>query len=309
MTFDHHRQPVDSFLSDIAQRMRERQNMRLWGIRFEGDDLPPEDPTCQSCNGHKTLWDRKAQIHVRCMDCIKPEEVKQHRRKFSQMPPELRDLTFKTFKNWLPTGHQCKDTLRVVRNSAWAFSRGELDTEWLVLIGVPGIQPTADNPRTGTGTGKTHLAAAIVNARSEMTEGQPPALWMNAPEWIAELQSGFNGSGDGTFDERMETVQRAACLVIDDLGSEYHRPSEHGESWASVQLYRVLDTRYMRQLPTVITTNKPLLELPYRIGSRLSDTNNGMCTIHDLSRVPDYRIGIPKGPNPVTERRMNGGRW
>ncbi len=75
-------------------------------------------------------------------------------------------------------------------------------------------------------------------------------------------------------------MRTAAVLILDDLGTESSTP------WAQEKLFQIFNYRYNTRLPTVVTTNHELEEIPLRLRSRLVDP--------DLTRIvsitaPDYR--------------------
>lgn len=130
------------------------------------------------------------------------------------------------------------------------------------------------------GTGKTHLAAAMVN--EQLASGKV-ALFVSAPELWDDLRESTN-SGKGF--ETMGAVKSVDFLVIDDLGIE------RGTDWVGERLYMIIDKRYKEKLQTVITTNamtpSELAELLGERGDRIVSRLREMgrwCTI----RGKDYR--------------------
>lgn len=133
---------------------------------------------------------------------------------------------------------------------------------------------------TGTyGCGKTHLAAAIANARIDL--GQP-VLFMVVPDLLDHLRGAFNPNSDVTYDELFEQLRSTSLLVLDDLGAQSSTP------WAQEKLFQLLNHRYNAQLPTVITTNQRLEDLEPRLRSRLMDAN---LVNHFAIIAPDFRTG------------------
>jgi DNA replication protein DnaC len=121
---------------------------------------------------------------------------------------------------------------------------------WLVLTGPYGC-------------GKTHLAAAIANYRAGL--GDPP-LFVMVPDLLDHLRAAFTPNSGTSYDRRFEEVRIAPLLVLDDLGSQSATP------WAREKLYQLLNYRYNRELPTVITVAVVVLkDVDIRILTRLQD--------------------------------------
>lgn len=112
------------------------------------------------------------------------------------------------------------------------------------------------------GCGKTHLAAAIANARLERTHS---VLFVVVPDLLDYLRSAYAPDSTITYDERFEQVRRIELLILDDLGTQNTTP------WAAEKLYQILNYRYNAALPTVITTNQNLDDMDPRLSSRLRD--------------------------------------
>lgn len=129
----------------------------------------------------------------------------------------------------------------------------------------------------GYGTGKTHLAAAIGNARLAVGES---VTFMTTPDLLDHLRNSYNANSESTYDEVFERVKETPLLILDDLGSE--NPS----GWAMEKLFQLLNHRYTALYPTIITTNTPLEKLDGRLSSRLRDTQ---VVNRIVIQAPDYR--------------------
>ncbi len=121
--------------------------------------------------------------------------------------------------------------------------------------------------------GKTHLAAAIVNALLDRGE---PAYFEEVPSLLDWLRAGYGGKAGDDFDSRLARVKDAPVLVLDDLGAEQQGRGE--VTWAQVTLYQIINHRLEHQLPTVFTTNLPFaptrecpVALPTRLAARLRE--------------------------------------
>lgn len=141
---------------------------------------------------------------------------------------------------------RCKEVQRAadivesyIRNRLWERDR------WLVLSGT-------------LGTGKTHLASCVHDA---VIRAGRTAVFVTAPEVI--------GSGVGADDElgkhKFDMAANADVLILDDLGVE------HATQWSFSRVGELIDFRYRRRAPTVITTNLRLSEFAKRYGERVTD--------------------------------------
>lgn len=171
----------------------------------------------------------------------------------------------------LPTVINNFDNFIVRKGTEEAFAACKKMAEnpqgWLVLQG----------PR---GCGKTHLLSAIGNA------------WYNKvyhPRTTASLLDIWRGRFDhGDFMEWFDGHCNMDNMVVDDLGTE--KPTD----WAVERLTMLLDHRYGRQLPTVISTNLVEEEMARvlgpRIADRVFDRGSGLCKIVAIT-ASSYRTG------------------
>ncbi len=146
--------------------------------------------------------------------------------------------------------------------------------DWLVFEGT-------------TGSGKTHLAAAIVNA---IIDRGSPAKYVSAldiPDMLRNERFEDDDAESGTF----ESLLDAPTLVIDDLGAQ------QTTNWIDSKIDQLLTHRFNGRLPTVIVLAKPVSEMPERIALKLDDPS--------LSRVfqltgGDETGGSNRGDIPKT---------
>lgn len=164
----------------------------------------------------------------------------------------------KTFENYDVTS---KDTNRVKAQAeqiAASYLRGEEFN--CVLTGQPG-------------TGKSHLAMAILRHVNENANPYMSCLFVSLIDLMAEIRESFRGDAGITEAQAKRLLNSADLLVIDDLGSESNFTSRDDQASDFVQrtLFLILNARHR----TIITTNLtgPELKRLYnpKLVSRLLD--------------------------------------
>ncbi len=150
---------------------------------------------------------------------------------------------------------------------------------WLLLIG-------------SYASGKTHLAAAIANYRSD---SDAPPLFVSVPDLMDHLRATFNPNSTVSLDRRFEEVRTAPLLILDDLDTQT------SSSWAKEKLYQLFNFRYNAELPTVITTITKLEEMDPRLRSRILDAR--LCTIYAITVKPYTSRTLKEKKNAPKTRR------
>ena len=120
-------------------------------------------------------------------------------------------------------------------------------------------------------------------------------IFVSVPDLLMDIRDSF---GTGGTAEILRSVQRAPCLVLDDLGAE--RMSE----WVGEQVFAILNYRSNHELQTIITSNYGLAVLAERMMVAVKDRDAegdvqsqrilsricGMCHIVEIGGR-DYRMG------------------
>ncbi len=244
------------------------------GLEPSGGSAGPGDPNCPHCHGVGYIREDAEVGHPNfgklfpCSCRFAEIEAAQKNRQLEIS--SLGPLAGKSFDNFLPEGHTTDAVQRASLRLAFETARkyADLPKGWLLITG-------------GYGCGKTHLAAAVANAR--LAAGQP-VMFVNAPDLLDHLRSTFGPGSDVSYDDLFERVRNIQLLVIDDLGAESPTP------WAQEKLYQIFNHRYNLALPTVVTSNVELERFDPRLRSRLVDM--------DLARrinmdAPDFRRAEP----------------
>ena len=180
-----------------------------------------------------------------------------------------------TFEAVIPEGRRGRvdeNLFKAATETAKEFSADPAG--WLVLEG-------------SAGSGKTHLAASIVNA---LVDRGSPAKYVSAldiPDLVRnERFEDTDGAEGGTFSSLLD----APVLVVDDLGAQ------QANNWIDSKVDQLLTHRFNGRLPTVVVLAKPISEMPERIGLKLDDpslSNVAQLTGDDTSR-DGRRINIPR---------------
>lgn len=175
----------------------------------------------------------------------------------------LHDRTFANFDLRAEEGLSPEDQRSLEKAFRAARQFAENPRGWLLILGPYGC-------------GKTHLAAAIANFRTDL--GDPP-LFVVVPDLLDHLRATFNPTSTISLDRRFEKVRTASLLILDDLGTQSSSP------WVKEKLYQLFNYRYNAELPTVITSAESLAEMDPRLRSRMLDKR--LCQIFAIT-APSY---------------------
>lgn len=218
------------------------------------DNLPEEEEgVCPICRGagfvrrQRALDDPMFGRAEPC-DCALAESPDTRRSRLERLS-NLGSLTRFTFASLDPAGRDGQSpSFREALEAAQAYA--ESPTGWLVFTGA-------------SGTGKTHLAAAIANRRIELGR---PAVFMVVPDLLDHLRASYNAEDEeATFDQLFEQVKSTPLLLLDDIDAVAGTP------WSKEKLFQILNHRYNAELPTVFTCSASPRSLEDRIATRLTD--------------------------------------
>lgn len=179
------------------------------------------------------------------------------------VPWALREATL---ASWQPPNHRARIAAQNMTVS-WPPSK-----PILVLWGEPG-------------RGKSHLAAGVIRAVWE--KHRVRGWYQSVPELVARLRATFEPSAQETQTQVEQYLCAVPLLVLDDLGKE--RQTE----FARETIYRVVNSRYGRALPTIVTCNPVEWDaLDRAVKSRLMDSR--LAEIVECTGI-DHRSGRAKG--------------
>lgn len=187
--------------------------------------------------------------------CVRSQHARERgerlRRMSGMSAAQLLEHTFGSFDPRLcrPQSPDMRAAMAGIKRQCEEFARNPRG--WLVLVG-------------DVGSGKTHLAAAIAG---ESLKRNRPVFMTTMPRLLDLLRAGYDDVVG--YEERVRLLEDIDLLVIDDLCAE--RRTE----WGVEQAYSLINARYHKRLPMVITSNVNLAQadglLDARVLSRLRE--------------------------------------
>lgn len=223
-------------------------------------DVIPARRACPDCGG--SGWYLEAVPHTdprfgkllpcRCTIAEKAQHLRRRRFEIlSALQGELGELgmcRLETFDVQRGCDAESVESLTYAQSKAADFVRDPRG--WLYFFGQ-------------TGVGKSHLAAGIALAYADAGMGR--VAYASMPAMLRFIRGGY---ADGSGDERLRALQLADLLILDDLGSEYHKAGP-GVDHTDSLLFELINARYNADRPTVITSNLELDAIEPRVQSRI----------------------------------------
>jgi DNA replication protein DnaC len=150
----------------------------------------------------------------------------------AQIPPRFRGCTFDDF--FVPSDNA---SLQLALVKARGFANQYPAVErGLLLLGNPGV-------------GKTHLTVAAL--KHLMEQAGTECLFCSFPDLLERLQESYDPVALRSKAEILEPVLETSVVAIDDLGAR--RVSD----WVEDTVTYILNYRYNKKLPTLLTSNLP----------------------------------------------------
>lgn len=211
-----------------------------------------KDPThnCSMCYGLGKLDDDNGLRYCMCKLIVMRDEMRMNARTLG-IESTYTETSINEYQIW--GSEKQKEILAGVRGQVEKWI--ERPVSWLVLHGP-------------TGSGKTFLLGSIMRVWKSIT------LYVEASNLEGII---FDGLNDKSLSSRMNAIDRAPILIIDDFGIQYSSPFIQAQVDKIIQ-YRAKEENYYDCL-TVISTNWSAPELVSRLqtgdisrsGSRLVD--------------------------------------
>lgn len=180
-------------------------------------------------------------------------------KRMSHIPPAFENMTFGSFDfDNADAGEACNEV------EDWVDAWPDQTPRGLLLWGDPGV-------------GKTHLAVAAMSA---LMEKGAPCMFSTVPELLEAMRDEYRVPGDGGY---IDLVKHVDVLLLDDLGTE------NLTEWAQERMFIIINSRYINDLPTIITTNLQPYDLQFKVGGRIFSRIMGMTAQIEV-RGEDYRL-------------------
>lgn len=229
--------------------MNNKENQNMITTKIQGTDFTYNKVThfekdghiyCKTCNERIDgkvipMLDKPMVIRTACK-CDRDRQEQERLREKQIEQDRLRQNCFisknqiaYTFEN--ADENTDKDIIKKAKNYVKHFEEMRKDNVGLLLYG-------------NVGSGKTYIACSIANAI--ITEYSYNVKMRNFAQILNDLQK-----GGFTLDrnEYIEQITSPALLILDDFGIE------RNTEYALEQIYNVINARYLKARPTIITTN------------------------------------------------------
>lgn len=127
----------------------------------------------------------------------------------------------------------------------------------------------------GVGTGKTHMAYAILKKFNEIH--RHGGLFFNTTELLRDIKDDF----DRPYADKNKLCERLmeskSVVFLDDIGAE------KASDFVQETFYMLINKKYNDNVPMIFTSNKSIKELADHIGERIASRLVEMCYVYHLN--------------------------
>lgn len=222
---------------------RELEKIMIEDVEFAYDSekeyIKDGHAYCKVCHERKDgdvmeFFGNKMILRVACK-CDREIEQQKERREKQMEIERLKRTCFNSMREWSYTfeNYQGEEnqSLMIAKNFVEDYEKMKKENIGLLFY-------------DSVGSGKTYLACSIANSLIE--QYQISVKIRNFAQIINELQK---SSFDFDKNAYIESLVNTSVLILDDLGIE------RDTSYAKEQVYNIVNSRYLKQKPTIFTTN------------------------------------------------------
>jgi len=188
----------------------------------------------------------------------------------------------RNFENYLAVTRGQRQALEVCRGYAKGFEQMRRRGGGLLLLGGPG-------------TGKTHLACAIL---AQVIQAGHTGLFLSVSGALRIIRDAYSPRGQRTETEALALLTAVDLLVLDEVGVAIGNASTR-----RAMLFDILNDRYAELRPMILIGNLTAAELERYLGERimerLMDLGSAVC----LGNALEQRTSRPAPGDQVVEGR------
>ncbi len=221
-----------------------------------------EGDVCSKCGGYGfVVNDDSTAVPCECRSGY----LLTQRLEAARIPPKFASKSVANFK---ARDKARKELLNLAAEFREHFGKEKNQHQGILMVGT-------------TGSGKTHLAIAILR---EIIAMGYTGLYYNVPELLNDLRKTYSRDSDELEDDIMREACAVDVLVMDDLGAE------RTSGWVRDRLYLIINRRYERLKPTIVTTNFGTDDLKAQVGERIVSRLREMCPTVFAFPAEDFRL-------------------
>lgn len=231
---------------EIKHQCDKHAEVLIKQVRLSGSDWGK--PHCDQCRAEKEESER-----IAAQECAQNRRKDEERRRIEEIyrrsgiPPRFAERTFAEYRADTP---EALANLEQCRQYAEDFPKRCSAGQGIIMSGT-------------TGTGKTHLAAAIAN--HVMREHGKEALYTTVGAAFRLVKDTYRHDSGKSETDALAFFSAPALLILDEIGVQYGSDTEKNI------LFDIVNDRYERLKPTIIISNLGLNDLRQYAGDRVLD--------------------------------------